>query len=135
VEDPYHVPVVRSQLTRNLGVLFPDLRDEILRSFEDIIPTHNHGTPVTHADKTYPLIHCFTEWTTLPAFDTATKLVTRVSNRVFVGLPLCSSLLPSRRSTLVLPLLYDSLMKRSEQGLSKTGQPIRTTDHDIGDYH
>jgi hypothetical protein len=43
VDDPYHLPVIRSQLTRNLGVVFPDLRDEIVSSFEDIIPSQKLG--------------------------------------------------------------------------------------------
>ena len=31
-----------------------------------------------------------TEWVSLPALDTVMKIVARVSNRVFVGLPLCN---------------------------------------------
>lgn len=36
--NPYHIPIVRGQLTRNLGRLFSDLREEIQLSFEEIIP-------------------------------------------------------------------------------------------------
>ncbi len=34
----YHVPLVRNQLTRNIGALFPEIRDEIVAAFSDIIP-------------------------------------------------------------------------------------------------
>ena len=34
----YHIPVIRGQLTRNLGNLFSDLRDEIVLAFDENIP-------------------------------------------------------------------------------------------------
>ena len=34
----YHIPIVRSQLTRNLGNMFSDLRDEIMLAFDEYIP-------------------------------------------------------------------------------------------------
>lgn len=37
----YHVAIIRSQLTRNLGALFPDVHDEIIHSFADLIPPTN----------------------------------------------------------------------------------------------
>lgn len=39
--NPYHVPIIRSQLTRNLSVLFRDIRDELTTAFNDIIPPIN----------------------------------------------------------------------------------------------
>jgi len=36
--DPYHLAVLRNQLNRNLGVLFPQTHDEIVRAFDEIIP-------------------------------------------------------------------------------------------------
>ena len=36
--DPYHIDVVRTPLTRNLGARFEDLRDEIKAAFADEIP-------------------------------------------------------------------------------------------------
>ncbi|THG96485.1 hypothetical protein EW026_g5347 [Hermanssonia centrifuga] len=66
----YHVPLVRNQLTRNIGALFPEIRDEIVAAFSDIIPV---------AD----------DWVKVPALKTMMQVVGRVSNRVFVGLPKC----------------------------------------------
>jgi hypothetical protein len=36
--DQYHVPVIRNQLTKSLGVLFPQIRDEIIQAFDENIP-------------------------------------------------------------------------------------------------
>ncbi|CCM00817.1 uncharacterized protein FIBRA_02859 [Fibroporia radiculosa] len=69
--NPYHIPIVRSQLTRNLSTLFPDLRDEIAAAFNDEIPLKGD------------------DWVKIRARDAITQIVCRTSNRVFVGLPLC----------------------------------------------
>ena len=37
-KDPYHIAIVRTPLTRNLGARFDDLRDEIVLAMEDQIP-------------------------------------------------------------------------------------------------
>ena len=39
--NPYHIAIVRSNLTRALGELFPELRDEIIHSFGTVIPATN----------------------------------------------------------------------------------------------
>ncbi|KDR68413.1 hypothetical protein GALMADRAFT_78764 [Galerina marginata CBS 339.88] len=76
--DPYHVNVVRSALTRNLAIRFPDIKDEIARHVD---------TPILSA---LDLI-LSTGWTTVPAHKTVVKIVCRISNRLFVGLPLCKN--------------------------------------------
>ena len=37
-DDPWHVPVVRGALTRNIGAKFDDVREEIVAAFEDEMP-------------------------------------------------------------------------------------------------
>ncbi|KAJ3994525.1 cytochrome P450 [Lentinula boryana] len=69
--DTYQVDVVRTPLTRNLGIKFEDLRDEIKTAFADEIPAKE------------------TEWMKVPMLYTVMKIVSRTSNRYFVGLPLC----------------------------------------------
>ncbi|KAF9235145.1 cytochrome P450 [Melanogaster broomeanus] len=69
--NPYHYPILRSQLTRNLGTLYPDIRDEVVTTFEEILDLKGN------------------EWKSVPALDTVQEVVCRTSNRVFVGLPLC----------------------------------------------
>ncbi|KAF8549327.1 cytochrome P450 [Imleria badia] len=69
--NPYHVAVVRSHLTRNLEVLYPEIRDEIVTSFAEVLDLRGN------------------EWKSVPALNAIEKVVCRTSNRVFVGLPLC----------------------------------------------
>ena len=42
-EDPYHIPIVRSQLTRNIATIFPDLRDEVATAFTDLLDLKGDG--------------------------------------------------------------------------------------------
>ncbi|KAA1468096.1 cytochrome P450 [Dentipellis sp. KUC8613] len=69
--NPYHISIIRSQLTRNLASIFPDVREELVAAFDDAIPAKEHG------------------WVTMPATETIMEIVCRTSNRIFVGAPLC----------------------------------------------
>ncbi|KAF8833481.1 cytochrome P450 [Paxillus ammoniavirescens] len=69
--NPYHLPILRSRLIRNLGILYPDIRDEIVMAFEETLDLRGN------------------EWKSVPAFEAIQKIVSRTSNRIFVGLPLC----------------------------------------------
>ncbi|KAJ7777005.1 cytochrome P450 [Mycena metata] len=70
-DNPYHSHTIRTNLTRNLHACFPDVRDEIICAFNDVLPVKD------------------SEWTTLPVLPIIMAVVARVSNRIFVGLPLC----------------------------------------------
>jgi hypothetical protein len=41
--NPYHVPIVRSQLTRSLGALCLEIRDEIITAFGDVLDLRGNG--------------------------------------------------------------------------------------------
>ncbi|EGN95203.1 hypothetical protein SERLA73DRAFT_77211 [Serpula lacrymans var. lacrymans S7.3] len=69
--NPYHLPIVRTQLTRNLATQFLDIQDEIATAFDDVLPIKNK------------------DWVKLPAFNAIMDVISRASSRVFVGLPLC----------------------------------------------
>ncbi|KAF9231272.1 cytochrome P450 [Melanogaster broomeanus] len=69
--NPCHNTILRSQLPRNLGVVYPDIRDEIVTAFEDILGPGDN------------------EWKSVPTAQTVEKIVCRTANRIFVGLPLC----------------------------------------------
>ncbi|KAF8209549.1 hypothetical protein K438DRAFT_1572538, partial [Mycena galopus ATCC 62051] len=62
VENPYHQHIIRTNLTRNLHARFPEVRDEIACAFEEVLQLQGSGEEM---------------------------IVARVSNRLFVGLPLC----------------------------------------------
>ncbi|KAF8209559.1 cytochrome P450, partial [Mycena galopus ATCC 62051] len=68
VENPYHRHTIRTNLTRNLHACFPEVRDEIACAFEEAFKIKNGNR--------FPL-------------HTIMTVVARVSNRLFVGLPLC----------------------------------------------
>ncbi|OBZ73049.1 Ent-kaurene oxidase [Grifola frondosa] len=70
-DNTYHISVVRSQLTRNLAEIFPEVYDEIIASFADAIPLTGD------------------EWTAVPALATMMQVTCRTTNRIFVGLPKC----------------------------------------------
>ncbi|KAJ7468032.1 cytochrome P450 [Mycena latifolia] len=66
--DRYQVTFVRTPLTRNIGACFPILREEVVAAFEDLVPAKRD------------------EWTSVPAMQMILPVVSRVSNRVFIGL-------------------------------------------------
>ncbi|KAF9246259.1 cytochrome P450 [Melanogaster broomeanus] len=69
--NPYHTPIIRSQLVRNIGTLYPDIRDEVVTALEDILDLKDN------------------EWKSVPAVHTIERVLCRTINRVSVGLPLC----------------------------------------------
>ncbi|KAG2057010.1 cytochrome P450 [Suillus hirtellus] len=72
-EYPYHIQVTRNHLSRNLQALFPDVYNEIIDTFSTIIPSAQNG------------------WAKVRIYPEIMKAMCRVSNRLFVGLPLCRS--------------------------------------------
>ena len=43
LQNPYHISVMRSQLTRNLSVLYPEIKDEITTAFDDVLDLKGNG--------------------------------------------------------------------------------------------
>ncbi|KAI0962094.1 hypothetical protein AcV7_001014 [Taiwanofungus camphoratus] len=71
VAHPIHITVIRGPLTRNLASLLPDVVDEIDFAFKQLIPVQGD------------------EWLSVPALPIMREIVSRASNRIFVGLPIC----------------------------------------------
>ncbi|TFK34046.1 cytochrome P450 [Crucibulum laeve] len=69
-DNPYHIPIVRSQLTRNLGKLVPELQNEVVVAFNETMPLDSERKEIR-------------------VVDSFMQIVCRASNRAFVGLPLC----------------------------------------------
>lgn len=44
----YHIPVIRSDLTRNIGALSSVIRDEIVTAFEEILDLKDNGKELMH---------------------------------------------------------------------------------------
>ncbi|EKM61752.1 uncharacterized protein PHACADRAFT_248575 [Phanerochaete carnosa HHB-10118-sp] len=68
--DPVHMPILRS-LTRNLALVFEDMFDELRIAFREHIPANSD------------------RWLPVHASPVMSTIITRVANRVFVGMPVC----------------------------------------------
>jgi hypothetical protein len=88
--DDYHADVVRSKLTRNIAVTFKDVREELIYTLEDSIPTGKGNTCWSHRWKSYLLLIEGAEWVKVPIMETLQQAVCSSTNRAFVGVPLCS---------------------------------------------
>ncbi|KAJ6558003.1 hypothetical protein B0H19DRAFT_125524 [Mycena capillaripes] len=51
--DPYQIAVVRTPMTRNIGVCFPDIRNEVVAAFEDLVPAKTDVILNLDVSKTY----------------------------------------------------------------------------------
>ncbi|CAK5282148.1 unnamed protein product [Mycena citricolor] len=71
IKNSFHTIAVRTSLTRNLGKVFPEVRDEIECAMDDVFALHDD------------------DWKLVPVIPAMMKVVSRTSNRLFVGLPLC----------------------------------------------
>ncbi|CAL1702454.1 unnamed protein product [Somion occarium] len=69
--DPFFVGITQAHLTKHLDDIFPEIQEEVMVAFNDLISN------VTE------------EWTQVPALSVAQQVVSRASSRTFVGLPMC----------------------------------------------
>nr|VWO97080.1 Uncharacterized protein [Ganoderma boninense] len=72
LDDPYHVDIVRDKLTRQIPAVLPDVVDELSMVLPEYIPT---GTTE--------------DWVEVSVWGSMLNIIARLSNRVFVGPPLC----------------------------------------------
>ncbi|KAI0059966.1 cytochrome P450 [Artomyces pyxidatus] len=68
-QNPYHIPLILSQLTRRLSGILDDIHSEVVAAFHGVVPEKS------------------SEWIKLSPQLTVEKIICRVSNRVFVGAP------------------------------------------------
>ncbi|EPT01203.1 hypothetical protein FOMPIDRAFT_1048925 [Fomitopsis schrenkii] len=72
-QNLYHIPVIRTSLMRNAARMFDDIRDEGVSALSDQVQSAEG-------------VH---EWVSVRAAGIAREVICRVSNRAFVGLPIC----------------------------------------------
>ncbi|KIM49862.1 hypothetical protein M413DRAFT_59041, partial [Hebeloma cylindrosporum] len=70
-QKPYHTNVVRTSVTRNIATQFKDMHEEMILTFEEMLPPDNH-------------------WTGIPIFPAIVNIMSRISARLSVGYPLCN---------------------------------------------
>lgn len=88
LENPYHFRFIHLSLTRDLGGRFPELKEEVIAAFSELVPP-------TDSEKFILVLRDFSsnksrDWTTFPAWLTGKLVVLRVVNRLFVGPSLCT---------------------------------------------
>lgn len=76
LNNRFHVPIIRTVLTRNIGPLFDDLREEMILAFK---ASGLHDK--TKMDKN--------GWASVPALSTFQYIIARTTNRIFIGAPVC----------------------------------------------
>jgi hypothetical protein len=69
--NPVHLMVIRRDLTRSLGMLLPDIDDELKLAVDECWGKDTKN------------------WVDVEVFKPMMKVVSRTSSRAFVGLPLC----------------------------------------------
>ncbi|KAK7058652.1 hypothetical protein VNI00_002288 [Paramarasmius palmivorus] len=74
-DDPYHLGVIQTTLTRSIGSKTTEVYEEIVAAFNDLIPPTKDNLS--------------TDWIQATALDKVLDIVVRASNRLYVGLPLC----------------------------------------------
>ncbi|KAJ6551781.1 cytochrome P450 [Mycena capillaripes] len=90
VTNPYHVRVIQSSLTRNIGTRFVDIQDEIATAIRDEITLLNTNGRCaarhsSHQEDNSANTQTTTDWIAVPALQTVFRVVSRTSNRLFVG--------------------------------------------------
>ncbi|KAF8467567.1 cytochrome P450 [Russula ochroleuca] len=71
MNDTFHIDIIRSKLTRNIAVIFKEVREELVMAMDDFIPMSGD------------------EWVKVPIQETLQRVICCVTNRIFVGVPLC----------------------------------------------
>ena len=90
--DLIHIKAIREQLPRNLACLFPGLLEEVELALDEMIPAAQGGTRRCSAPENRgAMLSLPAGWVPVTAFPTVARIISRVSNRVFVGAPLCKS--------------------------------------------
>ncbi|KAI6165103.1 cytochrome P450 [Pisolithus thermaeus] len=71
-KEPYHLGIIKTQLSRKLPTLCPVIENEVSVTLSELFSSQD------------------TEWKPVVAMQAVQKVVSRAMNRIFVGLPLCS---------------------------------------------
>lgn len=79
--SPVHISLVIGNLSKAMNTLIPEVVDEIAVSVDE-----NWGEDTEN-------------WKEVGVFDTMMKVISRATNRTFVGLPLCTTPIPSLAQT------------------------------------
>ena len=79
-----HFDVIKSELTRQVFTVTPEVCDELKEAVDQLWGIEPDPEDDEESSEKGG-------WKTVVLFDSMTNIVARMSNRVFVGLPLCES--------------------------------------------
>ncbi|TFK88883.1 cytochrome P450 [Polyporus arcularius HHB13444] len=119
LDDPFHVDIIKDKLMKSLTAVLPDVIDELRVAVPDYIHTKED------------------EWTTVNTMQTTLKIVSRASNRVFVGLPVCRNqeyldlairfTIDVLKDTALISIIPESMKTSLGQYLSAVKKTVRQT--------
>ncbi len=92
-ENRWHVDVIKSSLTPNLPSIFPELLDELPLAVQDNLLCEDGNEVFQHFKRTSLKRINLLGWTAVNVFPAVLNIVARLSSRIFVGLPLCESVI------------------------------------------
>ncbi|KAJ7506206.1 cytochrome P450 [Mycena galericulata] len=129
--NPYHAPVIRGGLTRNLGRCFPQVRDEIVHAFDEVLALENKDCcPHQQSAFRRPSI-VNQEYLDLAVNYTVTVFVRGLIIGLLPALlkPILGPLISTRKSSLrhalkfLGPIIDERLKKETEYGRDWPGRP------------
>ena len=86
----YHVPVLKTSLNKNLAAVMPSVVDEMMVAFEEELDSKLQAPGLSdHLSLGSHTALISSGWSTLKVTDIFTRIACRMSNRAFIGLPLC----------------------------------------------
>lgn len=88
-QDTYINELSLSLLTKNPEALFMDVQDEMAHAFEEYITFDDKGGAFDSGLLIIYMTDDCAEWLTVPAGKTFENIMTGISTRTFIGLPLC----------------------------------------------
>lgn len=91
-DHPYHIVLLRSQLTRHLSTTYVEVVDEMTSAFDETLALKDNGQIGLLHDFHHLITPLFAEWKGVTASECVKQIVCRSVNRFLIGLPLCASL-------------------------------------------
>ncbi|KAI6162540.1 hypothetical protein EDD17DRAFT_1896155, partial [Pisolithus thermaeus] len=118
-------------LTRNLSVLYADVRDEIIAACNEFLEPKHNGRSLHHIKLKAADVRAITEWKPASVLRATLKIVSRASNRVIVVLPLywLQSLLPIFLNGLIGGCFDQSVNQRTPAAYGSGGMPTGANDY------
>jgi hypothetical protein len=88
--DKYSTNIIRSKLMRDVAATFNETREELAMAMDDFFPICEDSTWYRDRPRRKIYLTQHAEWVNVPILQTLQRVICRSTNRMFVGIPLCS---------------------------------------------